>query len=111
MRYLYESHLGGIYTSDREYDYNDLYCETCGDSDRYLGEFETLQEFWDLIKDDCSIDGSGGYALEYIYPIIVYEFNLPYEVHYKDNFEQDSGFCCNPEEEILTNINFELKNR
>ena len=31
--YIYESHMGGLYTSYEPLDYEDLYCEECGDSD------------------------------------------------------------------------------
>lgn len=34
--YLYENHLGVIYTSDEVIDEEELYCEVCGDSDRYI---------------------------------------------------------------------------
>ena len=31
--YLYESHMGGLSLTDCDMEYNDLYCEQCGDSD------------------------------------------------------------------------------
>ena len=34
--HLYESHLGGYFITENEVSYEDLYCETCGDSDQYL---------------------------------------------------------------------------
>jgi hypothetical protein len=40
--YLYESHMGGLYSTQEEQDYNDLYCEQCGDSDNFIGEYKTL---------------------------------------------------------------------
>ena len=46
MPYYYENHLGGgYYSSEEELDYEDLYCETCGDSDWPLGYYETEEEF------------------------------------------------------------------
>lgn len=42
--YYYISHLGGLYWSDKHYDYDTLYCEECGDSDTDLGWFETFEE-------------------------------------------------------------------
>ena len=75
--YLYESHMGGLYTSENELDYEYLYCEQCGDSDWLIGEFDTIEEYWDLIKDDCSINGRGGWCLQSIYVDICKEFNLP----------------------------------
>ena len=75
--YLYESHMGGLYTSENELDYEYLYCEQCGDNDWLIGEYETIEEYWNLIKDDCSINGSGGWCLQSIYVAICKEFNLP----------------------------------
>lgn len=50
--YIYENHLGGgLYTSDYEIDYEDLYCEQCGDSDGYIGEADTREEAYELLKD------------------------------------------------------------
>ena len=31
--HIYESHLGGFYTSDEEISHDNLYCDSCGDSD------------------------------------------------------------------------------
>ena len=64
--YIYQSHMGGLYTSDDELDYEYTYCETCGDSDWLIGYAETREEAWDLLKDDTNIDGSGGWDYEYI---------------------------------------------
>ena len=52
--YIYESHIGGYYASDEEYDYDELYCETCGDSDRLLGEFDENDPyaFWECLTGD-----------------------------------------------------------
>ena len=84
--YLYESHMGGLYTSENELDYEYLYCEQCGDSDWLIGEFDTIEEYWDLIKDDCSINGRGGWSLQYIYSEMCKEFNLPKLPQDKDNW-------------------------
>ena len=54
--YIYESHMGGLYTSDEPLDYEDLYCEECGDSDWLIGYAETRQDAWNLLKDDTDID-------------------------------------------------------
>lgn len=64
--YIYQSHMGGLYTSDDKLDYEQTYCETCGDSDWLIGYAETREEAWDLLKDDTNIDGSGGWDYEYI---------------------------------------------
>ena len=40
--YVYESHLGGLYTSDDYIPFDELYCEQCGDSDYEIGSFDTF---------------------------------------------------------------------
>lgn len=64
--YIYQSHMGGLYTSDDELDYEQTYCETCGDSDWLIGYAETREEAWELLKDDTNIDGSGGWDYDYV---------------------------------------------
>lgn len=111
MKYLYESHLGGLYTSDEPFDRDSLYCEQCGDSDWYLGAFETITDFWNLIKDECDINGSGGWSLQYIYPMIIETFALPDEVEYENDYERDTGFCSHSNEYILTRIKELIKEK
>lgn len=43
--YIYESHLGGLYVSDKEIPDDDLYCETCGDYDELIF---TMEDIYDL---------------------------------------------------------------
>lgn len=50
--YIYEGCLGDLYTSEEPLEYEDLYCEECGDSDRLVGYAETREEAWNLLKDD-----------------------------------------------------------
>lgn len=64
--YIYESHMGGLFVSDDELDYEQTYCEECGDSDFLLGYAETREEAWNLLKDDTNINGSGGWNYEYV---------------------------------------------
>ena len=56
--YIYESHMGGLYSSFESLDWDDLYCEQCGDSDWEIGNFETAEEAWEYLKpyDLCCID-------------------------------------------------------
>lgn len=49
--YIYEGHMGSLYTSDTFLDYDDLYCEQCGDSDWLIGYATTRAEAWELLKD------------------------------------------------------------
>lgn len=64
--YIYEGHLGGLYTSEEPLEYEDLYCEECGDSDNLIGYAETKEEVWDLLKNNIDVDGSGGWDYSYI---------------------------------------------
>ena len=64
--YIYEGHLGSLYTSDEYLDYDDLYCEQCGDSDWLIGYAATRAEAWELLKDDIDINGSGGWDYDYV---------------------------------------------
>ena len=69
--YIYEGHMGGLYTSDEPLDYEDLYCEECGDSDWLIRYAETKEEAWNLLlKDDTDIDGSGGWDYDYVQAFI-----------------------------------------
>lgn len=64
--YIYESHMGSLYTSYRELSYEERHCEMCGDTDWLVGYATTRAEAWDLLKDDTDIDGSGGWSYEYV---------------------------------------------
>jgi len=64
--YIYEGHLGSLYTFDYELDYEDLYCEECGDSDWLIGCADTREEAWELLKDYTDINGSGGWDYDYV---------------------------------------------
>ena len=68
--YIYQGHLGGLYTSDEPLDCEDLYCEECGDSDSLIGYVETRSEAWNLLKDETDIDGYGGWDCDYVQEFI-----------------------------------------
>ena len=70
MLYIYEGHLGGLYVEDYYLDFDDLYCEACGDSDTYVGQASTAEEAWELLKDNTSINGSGGWDYDYVQEFI-----------------------------------------
>lgn len=80
--YVYESHLGGYYTSDTLLDSDQLYCEQCGDGDWCLGWYDTLKEFLESNADNIDAgDGWGGYVLESVIDDIGYVFdnNMTYD--------------------------------
>ena len=68
--YIYEGHMGSLYTSDYPLDYENLYCEQCGDSDWLVGCANTREEACNLLKDDTDIDGSGGWEYSYVQAFI-----------------------------------------
>ena len=68
--YIYEGHMGSLYTSNHELSYKDLYCEQCCDSDWYIGYATTRAEAWELLKDKTDIDGSGGWDYDYVQEFI-----------------------------------------
>ncbi len=57
--WIYESHIGGLYATDGQQSYEELYCEDCGDADREIGEAETRAEAKALLK---SFYGDEDYA-------------------------------------------------
>lgn len=51
--YLYESHLNGtIFTSKEPLDWDEMYCEECGDSDTEIGDFTSFKEFYESIVNN-----------------------------------------------------------
>lgn len=69
--YLYEGHLGSLYLCDEFLDYDDLCCEQCGDSDRFLGSISSWQDIVDAIgRDEIEVEpGEGGWDLNYIFSL------------------------------------------
>lgn len=63
MTYLYLSHFGSFYTTDKPVDKDELYCETCGDWDQFIGKADNAEELWSLMAPECSFFGSGGVPL------------------------------------------------
>lgn len=64
--YIYENHMGGLYSSEDYIDISDLYCETCGDSDECLGQFSSAKEFICFYREEIDFDGNGGWSPQYI---------------------------------------------
>lgn len=60
---VYESHLGGIFFADGLLDWDELYCDECGDSDKHLGHADTWEEVKDMITD---LEGWCPYEDEYM---------------------------------------------
>lgn len=51
--FIYENHLdGGLYVSDEKLDYDQLYCEQCGDSDQFVGRADTKEEAKKLLETE-----------------------------------------------------------
>ena len=49
IMFIYESHMGGLFASETEYDEDSLYCDTCGDSDILIGEANNKEELLNLL--------------------------------------------------------------
>lgn len=80
--YVYEGHLGGLYTSNDYIPSDELYCELCGDSDWFLGCYNTFREFIESNADIIDADdGWGGYNLKFVIDNIGQAFDdiLTYE--------------------------------
>ena len=74
--YVYESHLGGLYTSDDYIPSDELYCEQCGDSDWEIGAFDTFEEFLRYYADNIYVDPwDGGYGLDLVIRDVSYAFD------------------------------------
>lgn len=63
---VYESHLGGIYFSEDVLDWDELYCDECGDSDTYLGHADTWEEAISMLKWEGEEDDEFKYDQEYL---------------------------------------------
>jgi hypothetical protein len=58
--------MGSLYVSSYFLDFDDLYCDECGDSDTLIGYAETIKEAWDLLRDSIDTNGSGGWDYNYV---------------------------------------------
>jgi hypothetical protein len=63
---VYESHLGGIYFSEDVLDWDELYCDECGDSDTYLGHADTWEEAISMLKWGFAEDDEFKYDQDYL---------------------------------------------
>lgn len=45
--------MGGDYSVDEYPDYDELYCETCGDGDWVAGWYDTEEERQKLLENHC----------------------------------------------------------
>jgi len=73
MPYIYEGHMGSLYTSDEILE--NTYCEQCGDSDWLVGYAKDRKEAWTLLKPDTDINGSGGWDYDYVQEFINESFD------------------------------------
>lgn len=55
---------------DEPLDYEDEYCEECGDSDSMLGYAKDKKSAWKLLKSETDINGSGGWNYDYVQEFI-----------------------------------------
>lgn len=71
--FIYESHMSGLFTSDYPIDYEQLYCETCGDQDWEIGEFDSAIDFLKYFANEISVEGTGEYDLDYVLSILDFD--------------------------------------
>lgn len=55
MIWIYESHLGGLFTESKPLTANECYCEQCGDYDWEIGAFETMADFVAAYADNIAV--------------------------------------------------------
>ena len=53
--YFYKSHLGGLYVETEDIPWDDLYCETCGDSDELLFSTDNLEDVAKYFREEGGI--------------------------------------------------------
>lgn len=82
--YLYESHMGGFFYTNIELDYDDLYCEDCGDNDQYIGCFGSFEDAWNYLKEDTGKE----------YPEYRYGFYHDYTIEYVFEKLMEEYFPC-----------------
>lgn len=63
MIYIYESHLGGLYISDKEL--KETYCETCGDYDLLGCMANDWMDVANYLRSKLDVFGLGGFDMEY----------------------------------------------
>lgn len=73
--YLYESHLGSLYLTDYEKSFEDLHCEQCGDSDRFIDTCESSKEALYVLFEDINIENDdewdfGIWDLKYVLKVL-----------------------------------------
>ena len=86
--YVYENHLsGGFYTSSEPLDYDELYCDSCGDSDTDCGYFATREELKEMLYDwnDCN-----------------YKYDIVSKFMTKEEYEQDVKERIKEAEDMLS---------
>ena len=91
--YIYEGHMGSLYTSDRELSYEERHCEQCGDTDWLVGYAMTGEEAWGLLKWDTDINGSGGWDYDYVREFILNNYGSDidnYSVDFNPYYESES---------------------
>ena len=74
--YVYESHLGGYYTSEFLESDDLLYCETCGDYDELVGCYDSFTQFLTVNANDIDVGrGCYGYSLNSIFDWLANSFD------------------------------------
>ena len=64
---VYADYSGGIYFSDRNLDLPELIRGNVAERDFLLGDADSFEEAWNLLKYECGFCGSGGWNLEEVF--------------------------------------------
>ena len=88
--YIYESHMSGFFASEHELDYDERYCEQCGDSDTYLCEAETREELIKILKKEGHVDFMG--YVDNIFPIKEDNVDMKYKIDDKVKYIGNDNF-------------------
>ena len=73
MIYIYESHLGGLYISDRELSLDEAYCETCGDYDMLACIADNWIDVAEYLRSRLDVFGLGGLDMN---TVLIFSMNV-----------------------------------
>lgn len=113
--WFYESHLGGIYTTDRELSFDELYCEDCGDCDSCLGNYDSWKDFIKGINPEyfyysanyvSEMSGISLDDMDKINPYFVRNCSIASDKYrrYTKEVPEDEGYIGTGDYEIMTEV-------
>lgn len=64
--FIYENHKGGLFALDTMLDYEEAYCDECGDVDWLLCEAQNRREAEKFLFNECGDEYEGLYIRHFI---------------------------------------------